>query len=106
MQIFNSGFFWFVEGILFVVAVLGFRAWARDRGIRLTPTRWALVLMWAFLAGFCIAFVGTSFGEGEPTAAARGGLLFGLVAILSGVGLWRFLVSGASGVGADGHVEG
>ena len=100
MQLFNSGLFWFVEGVLFVIAVLGFRAWALDRGVRLTPTRWILVLLWAGLAGFSISFVGTSLGEGEPTAAARGGLLFGLVTIVSGVGLWRFLISGASLAGS------
>ena len=35
MQIFNSGFFWFVEGILFVVMILAFRAFMRERGIPL-----------------------------------------------------------------------
>ena len=102
MHLFNSGWFWFVEGVLFVFAVMGFRAWAQDRGIRLSPVRWTLVLLWAGLAGFCFAFIGTSFGEGEPTAATRGGLLFGLITILSGVGLWRFLVAGAAGEEADG----
>lgn len=106
MQLFNSGWFWFVEGILLVIAVMGFRAWAQDRGVRLSPVRWMLVLLWAGLAGFCFAFVGTSFGEGEPTAATRGGLLFGLVTILSGVGLWRFLMVGDVEAGADGGGEG
>ena len=35
MQIFNSGFFWFVEGILSCVVVLGIRAWSLDRSIPL-----------------------------------------------------------------------
>ena len=41
------------------------------------------------------ARLGTSFGEGEPTAAIRGGLLFGFAAILSGVAIWRVLLIGA-----------
>jgi len=100
MQIFNSGFFWFFEGILFVFVVLGVNAWAKDRGTPLSIWKWALFLLWLLLAGFSIAFVGTSFGEGEPVAAQRGGLLFGLITIISGVGVWRLLRSrGGSGGG-------
>ena len=32
MQIFNSGFFWFFEGILFVVVIFAGRAWANGAG--------------------------------------------------------------------------
>ena len=101
MQIFNSGIFWFVEGILFVAVVLGVNAWARDRGTPLSLWKWGLFLAWLLLAGFTVAFVGTSFGEGEPVAAQRGGLLFGLITVISGVGVWRLLRAGAW---ADGGV--
>jgi hypothetical protein len=101
MQIFNSGFFWFMEGILFVVVVLAVRAWARDRGLPMPVWKWALFLFWILLAGFTIAFVGTSFGEGEPVAATRGGLLFGLITIISGVGVWRVLMGGVGSNGGD-----
>ncbi len=102
MQIFNSGLFWFVEGILFVVIVLAVKAWAEDRGLPMPIWKWALFLVWLSLAGFTIAFVGTSFGEGEPVAGTKGGLLFGLVTIISGVGLWRVLLTGAgSGLGSE-----
>lgn len=94
MQIFNSGLFWFVEGILFVVVIMAVRAWAQDRGLPMPVWKWALFLLWIALAGFTIAFVGTSFGEGEPVAATRGGLLFGLLSIISGVGMWRVLLRG------------
>ena len=101
MQIFNSGAFWFVEGILFVVMILGLRAWALDRGLPMSFLRWALALTWLLVAGFTFAFVGTSFGEGEPTAAIRGGLLFGLITVIGGVGLWRFLSRGAGSGGGE-----
>ncbi len=97
MQFFNSGIFWFVEGILFVFVLLGVNAWAKDRGIPLSLAKWVLFLGWLLLAGFTIAFVGTSFGEGEPVAAQRGGLLFGLVTVVSGVGILRVLRAGAGG---------
>ena len=89
MQFFNSGAFWFIEGILFCVVVLALRAWARDRSIPLAWWKWLAFGAWVLLAGFSIAFIGTSFGEGEPTAAIRGGLLFGLVSVIAAVALWR-----------------
>lgn len=95
MQIFNSGYFWFVEGILFAVVILAIRALAQDRGIRVAFWKWALFVFWILLGGFTIAFVGTSFGESEPVAATRGGLLFGLITVISGVGVWRLLFSKA-----------
>ena len=101
MQIFNSGLFWFVEGILFVVVILSVRAWARDKGVPMPAWKWALFLLWLGFAGFTIAFVGTSFGEGESVAGARGGLFFGLISIIAGVGLWRFLLAGAGSGGED-----
>jgi hypothetical protein len=96
MQIFNSGFFWFVEGVLFVVILLALRAWARDRRLPMPPWKWALFLLWLAFGGFTLAFVGTSFGEGEPTAGLRGGLLFGLITVIGGVGLRRVLLAGRS----------
>jgi hypothetical protein len=105
MQIFNSGFFWFVEGILFVVVVLAVSAWARDRGLPMPWWKWVLFLLWVGLAGFTIAFAGTSFGEGEPVAGTRGGLLFGFITIIAGVGLWRVLMKG-TGSGRGDAVSG
>jgi len=101
MQIFNSGLFWFVEGILFVVMILGVRALLQDRGIHRAFWKWGLFVAWVVLGGFTIAFVGTSFGEGEPVAAQRGGLLFGMLTIISGVGVWRLLLSGSSTGGGE-----
>ena len=95
MPIFNSGFFWFVEGILCCIVVLGIRAWALDRAIPMPWWKWLAVGMWALFTGFTIAFVGTSLGEGEPTAAVQGGIMFGIVAVLSGAGVWRLWMIGA-----------
>ena len=95
MPIFNSGFFWFFEGILCCIVVLGIRAWALDRAIPMPWWKWLAVGMWVLFTGFTIAFVGTSLGEGEPTAAVQGGIMFGIVAVLSGVGVWRLWMIGA-----------
>jgi hypothetical protein len=106
MQIFNSGLFWFVEGILFMVVLLAVRAWAQDRGVPMPVWKWVLLLLWITIAGFTVAYVGTSFGEGEPVAGTRGGLLFGLITIIAGVGLWRVLQKGTGPNGEDAAAEG
>ena len=96
MQIFNSGAFWFVEGILFCVMLLGLSAWARDRSVTMRWWKWAAFLMWILFTGFAIAFVGTSLGENEASAAVRGGIFFGIIAVLSGVGVWRIVMIGTN----------
>ena len=53
--------------------------------------KWVLFILWIFFLEFVVAFVGTSLGENEPTAATLGGLIFGLIVIISGVALWRVL---------------
>lgn len=93
MSIFNSGFFWFIEGILTCLVILGIKTWAEDRGIRLNWWKWLLILLWFSLAGFTLAFVGTSLGENEPIAALRGGVLFRVLSIILGVAFWRLLSS-------------
>jgi len=94
MQIFNSGTFWFVEGILFCVLLAGLGAWARDRAVPMPWWKWAAFLVWVLFAGFTIAFVGTSLGENEASAAVRGGIFFGIITVLSGVGVRRIVMIG------------
>jgi len=91
MGFFNSGLFWFIEGILACLAVRGIKIWAEDRGLILRWWKWLYVVAWFTLAGFTLAFIGTSLGEHEPIAALRGGILFGIITIILGVGGWRWL---------------
>jgi len=94
MQFFNSAFFWFMEGVLVCLAVIGFKVWMEDRKIPMPFWKWILLGMWALFFGFTIAFVGTNLGEKEPKAALLGGIIFGLLTVISGVGLWRVLKTG------------
>jgi hypothetical protein len=96
MQIFNGGLFWFVEGILFCVMLIGLRAWAKDRSITMHWWKWTVFLIWVLFTGFTVAFVGTSLGESEASAAVRGGIFFGIIAVLSGVGVWRIVMIGTN----------
>ena len=94
MSFFTSSLFWFLEGVLFCIFILAVRAWAEDRSIPMPYWKWISLGAWVFLAGFTLAFVGTSFGEGEPAAAIRGGILFGVIVVIAGAGLWRLLKIG------------
>ena len=92
MHFFNSGLFWFLEGLLAFLTVLGLKTWAEDHGVPMPVWKWILFGLWVLFAGFTIAFVGTSLGEKEFTAAKLGGILFGLTGIISGIALWRTLL--------------
>jgi hypothetical protein len=94
MSFFGSGFFWFGEGMLAVLAILGFKAWMEDRGVTMSWWKWVLLVSWVLFAGFTIAFVGISIGENEIIAAFRGGILFGLLTVLAGIGVWKAIHSG------------
>lgn len=94
MDFFNSGLYWFLEGVIFCLAVIGFKIWMEDRGVPMPFWKWTLLGIWVLLFGFSIAFVGTNLGEGESNAALLGGIVFGLITIISGVGFWRILQIG------------
>jgi hypothetical protein len=91
MHLFNSGMFWFIEGIFACLVVIGLKITMEDRGIPMPLWKWALFVLWILVLGFTIAFVGTNIGEKEMTAAKLGGLVFGLLSAVTGVGLWRLL---------------
>ena len=101
MQFFNSHLFWFIEGILMCLVIVGFRAWAQDHRIPMPFWKWALLVAWMSLFGFTLAFIGTSLGEGEVQAAVKGGIMFGVVVIISGAALGRLVMVGRRT--GDGH---
>lgn len=91
VDFFTSGLFWFIEGALACLVAVGIKYWAEDRGVAMPWWKWILTAMWVCMAGFTLAFVGTSLGEGEPRAAAMGGIIFGVLSIIVGVAFWRLL---------------
>ena len=91
MSFFTSGMFWFIEGIFVCLIFISFKCWAEDRGVNMAFWKWMLLGLWLMFLGFTIAFVSTSAGENEMTAATLGGIIFGLISVISAVGLWRLL---------------
>ncbi len=91
MYFFNSGLFWFFEGIIFCIVIISLKTWTKEKNIFMPIWKWGLLVLWIIFLEFVIAFVGTSLGENEVTAATLGGILFGLLVVISGVVLWRIL---------------
>ena len=87
----NGAFFWFLMGIVFVVVALAFKAFADDRGWRITW--WTGLLAVAWYALFSLSFYawGTLVGEGEGSAGLKLFLIGLFVSIVSGVGLMRLV---------------
>jgi len=94
MTFFTSGAFWFVEGILAVLALIGLKVWMEDRSTPMPLWKWLLVATWMLMVGFTVAFIGTSVGENELVAAEKGGILFSVICVIAGAGLWRLLLIG------------
>ena len=91
MGFFASSLFWFIEGVLFVVAFVGVRYWFEDRGKALSLVKWLLLAAWLSFFLVTIGFVFVSIGEFEYGAAMKGAVIFGVVLLISGAGLWRYL---------------
>jgi len=101
MSFFTSGAFWFAEGILLVLAMIGLKVWMDDRNTPMGLWKWLLVGTWILMSGFTIAFVGTSVGENEMVAARKGGIMFSVICVITGAGLWRLLQIGRVKTAAD-----
>ncbi len=105
MSFFASGLFWFIEGILSVLILIGFGVWMADRQTPMRFWKWAVVCVWFAMVGFTIAFIGTSIGENEVVAATKGGIIFSVVSIITGAGGWRLLQIGRVKVSTDDEEE-
>jgi hypothetical protein len=91
---FTSGMFWFLEGVLAVAVLIGFKIWMEDRSVPMPFWKWPIVIAWFLAAGVVIAFVGTSLGENELQAAELGGYVFGTIVFIMGVIAWRVIQIG------------
>ena len=91
MVVFDSGVFWFVEGVLACLAVLGFRLWTQDRGIAMPWWKWLLVALWYAVFSLSFFASGTLVGENEPKAGLRVLVLGLFLSLILGVGLVRVL---------------
>jgi hypothetical protein len=103
MSFFTSAPFWFIEGILATLTLIGFKQWMKDRNTPMPFWKWLVFCAWLLIVGFTIAFIGTSIGENEIVAAKKGGIIFFVVAVVTGAGGWQLLQIGR--VTASGGVQ-
>lgn len=87
----GSGLFWFVMGIITVVVALAFKAFAEDRGWKMTWWKWLLAVVWYGIFSLSFLALGTLIGEFETSAGVRIFLLGMFISLVLGVGLWRAL---------------
>ena len=92
MVFFGSGLFWFIEGIIFFIIILGFKQWTMDKSISMNPLKWILFISWLLFFEFTIGFITTSIGEKETIAALKGGGIFGFLCIMLGIAFFRFIL--------------
>jgi hypothetical protein len=90
---FNSGIFWFLMGILFVLIVAGFRVFARDRGWSVTWWKALLGILWYGLLMLTFYAWGTLIGENEGAAGFRILILGLFLCLVSGICLWRWIAA-------------
>ena len=90
---FDSNFFWFLMGIVFVLVAAGFRAYAKDRGWVIAWWKVALGIVWYGILMLSFYAWGTLIGEREGDAGMKI-LLLGLVfCLVTGAGLLKLMAA-------------
>lgn len=79
------GVLWFLIGLVIGGLIFWLVTFVKERSIKLSGLQWLGVVAWGLWIIFCIAFIVTSIGEGEPRAAGIGALIFGGIAALSSI---------------------
>lgn len=93
LNFFTTGIFWFIMGILSVAVFAGAKIMFEERGFVMSWWKWALVVLWWLFLFATFAAPMTLLAEQEPKGALGTIGIFGVLAIISGVGLWRILAS-------------
>lgn len=88
---FNSSFFWFLMGILFILVAAGFRAFAKDRGWSISWWKGVIALIWYAIFTFSFYAYGTLMGENENSAGLKILILGLFVSLALGIVIWRLM---------------
>jgi hypothetical protein len=76
------------------LVVAGAIVWVKDLGLKMTWWKWLLSILWYLLLNFAVLLAFTMMGEGETGAGWKLLLFFGIILIITGVGLVRLLLMG------------
>jgi hypothetical protein len=89
---FNSSFFWFLMGVLFILVAAGFRAFAKDRGWVISWWKAALALLWYAIFTLSFYAYGTLMVENETSAGLKILVLGLFVSLVLALIIWRLLL--------------
>jgi len=89
---FDGGFFWMIMGALYVLLGVSAPLWAKDLGLNMTKGKWALSIFWYLFLLLSVAAPLTALAENEGVAAFRMVMVLGVITIISGAGLVRYLM--------------
>ena len=89
---FNSSFFWFLMGVLFILVAAGFRAFAKDRGWVISWWKALIGLLWYAIFTFSFYAYGTLRGENESSAGLKILILGLFVSLVLAITIWRLLL--------------
>lgn len=90
---FEGGLFWMIMGALFVLVGISAPIWMEDLKIKMNKVRWTLLILWYMFVLLTVASPMTLIAENEAVAGYRMGMLFLVIAIVTGVALWRYLLT-------------
>lgn len=85
--------FWIAMGLLYFFLFISARYWFKDSGIIMNKRKWLLVGFYFIFINVTIGGAFTLIGEDEFRAGVYFLGIFGVISIILGVGLWRYLIS-------------
>lgn len=83
--------FWIAMGLLYAFLILSSKYWLKDLGIIMSNVKWFLLGLYFIIINITIGGAFTLMGEDEFHAGIYFLGIFGVVSIILGVGLWRYL---------------
>lgn len=89
--------FWIVMGLLYAFLLISAKYWFKDLGIMMSKRKWILVGFYFIFINITVGGAFTLIGEDELHAGTYFLGIFGVISIILGVALWRYLNFGKKG---------
>ena len=83
--------FWIVLGLIYALVIAGASIWFKDLGFKMNWWKWLVAGTWFALLSLTIGAGFTLIGEDEFKAGYYFLGVFGMICLISGVGVWRLL---------------